>query len=1143
MSYNDINLRDLELKAEETPKQSLYSVDELNRLVGLTTDDLADIKKSSEIAEEPEFEFSDDGDIEFTVSDGDDINIDISDDDIGIEVEEDFDVSDMDLFGDNDEDVEVDFDEDEKVTLNPALLGFEQADVIANLDIIAGLIVNANTPILGRSLEVDVKECVLNYQLFDMVPPEAVRVIEAALRDVALNDVKSNTVNIESAVQEVLDATWEVVGWAPVGDVSKVKANIALSYEKFTTILGTVSVDDKNSLKDYIDADRFEFLKKVLITNTEVFSKLDKVFLALQKLGDISLDNPTPGAKIFGKNKLLISGRPAPVSTYTTAIINYFQSEEISEYLGLSLQALQDFSIGELTRRLVLRDMSAYPEMLEEISVNSEYSKSVEDIIDWVCRGYDNKVTSCEIILLLCSLLDQVLSAKDNDTETVNNILYYFGEYCEAIREAPELVHVSFYTAVTKTESGSYIIDYPVNNGVDVKSVEAPDLLFEIVGNEVKAYTVPLGICDQKHKYFILPPHTVIQALQATTMIPTYKLDGKENTKVLYRTAPTLEWVERYNIVGQDNMASDNYEAGINPKDLILYNFITSYSNEFIEDEITPPVISVFETPNFTLYAMLNEMGEEANLYSLLALSRNNADGTGKHIVVQGKVIKYRDDELICEFIMNGTSHNVTFHSGEYGMQETVMGTGEHETFTRPQYFDYYEECPMVTSLPSDKEDIFSKARVVSKRLCRMTGLSYDLLLEEARVLISERLCYILQLDTIDKILLSGILHTYKGLKTDGYRSQYNITTLQELVDISGCDAEASRRVLGDNAWETEVDNVVDYCEKNLSGTVQRYVKFLANVNLQLLALEILEHKVPMFAYSTNTIEYREMYNALLQIPQVREYFRLLEEYIVVVQITFEHPEVIAAMLRRDQTLASIIRTGIGENDGKQASKLSKLKKKVISAGQVDGQEPTLKVVNALLMANIRDSSSMVKYFIMSRDLYHLIQELDRTSNRSLSSNLKYNIGLDITANMEVMTQEEFNSLVSREQVDKTFVDFYPEFLDLIYEGLLSELHSRQLHQQILLYDLVCDFGRILVPFKDEDIETMCSDIDEQAFYAYANSMILSYVPVEMEATLLIQGGTTRDVLYAQSPELFVLPEYFQRSDVVLRDLRLTMCD
>lgn len=1043
--------------------------------------------------------------------------------------------------------------------INPALLGFSQIDFVENLKRIAGHMSDVQQIIDKDRDGIDPSKCKINSRVFSHVPPAAAAVIQSALQEevAALAKESRQTgnaqpeINYGVIIERVYSLVWDVTGWSPVGAKERTDKLLHQTIDKFFTTMTTTTAGVKHRISDYIDTDRFNKTQRAISLNAQPFMQLAKMIEVAHYFDDNTFSWAENGSITELAQQVCRERNPSQtrprlrVKDWLLAIGQYLTDPEVCSTISLAEDQIHVFTTDELTRRLFIRDLEQEMITIDDPIDVTDQDQLVEKCFYILQSAMHKGSVICEIILIVATMYEVV--AQEGDISSYSeNLLKLFGTFLWMRQTDPELTCISFYTGLDSTvgDDGSrkYLITYPTADGSAVHTVESPDILCITVGNTTESVAAPIGIVDSKSGYFVLPQSMLVKVLQNATVTPTYKLDVPGDD-VVYEFKPSLDWLSHHGIV-VDNEAihaediEHEYQGDTN-----LLEYLDNCEAEF-DGEFGTASVTRINSGNTEVMAMEEARYEDGSvLYRVLALHvKQSEDDFGSVFVpATGRVVIYEDGGLILEISVDGKSSTAELSKDEYTVQN--RSGVELEARQEKSIISSYVAFGVNHPLSLDEMHRLERSREVSKRLCRVVGGDYETYLEKARTCAVERLGYILGLYKIDVMLTPGIIKIYQDMlnspeKHDVVATDANAQSVMELKDIA-----LGRSRDKETQWDDNFEAMLKELNLYGSATVSDYVRYLDKLDFKTLALEVLSNRPLHRVYSYNVEEMRRAYDALLCIEPVRCRLRLLEEYMIDVLLVFENSQAVASVMLRDLSLRSLVRKGVSADtlEDKQHKLASHLRSVVGKAIAKTADSP-LAVTEAITKTNLKDSSSLVRYFILSRDLHSLVQEFNNMSEyAALSTRLKIAAGFDAGADFSAMSVSEFKKTAAESVVARCFSEYEDVLTGLLYEGILSDISRAGYGREVMLYDLLRDFGRYIYNSKG-NVESMAVD-DIEPFLFYANSFITSYCPVTSQVTSELDSGATRDMMLKEMPDDFFLPVYYVPGQQFVYDMRLTSGD
>lgn len=975
-------------------------------------------------------------------------------------------------------------------TLSDALLIRTEESIVESLTSFASGVRDALAVYKGHMAKgSDLPEFVIPYDDFRFMPENVFKVFCSILLDlvgVTSSSQECNTVD-ESLADRSTQLLFEATGWSP----ELVKPEYIEKFIKHATKINRIRstlnpTEEINDIVSLMDVNRMRLASRVFEVNTRSFMMIHSFFNDSAAMASTSLvDHAVLGVFIedymsrHGLNNL-------SVRDVYKAVGEYLSGRDSMEALHLTQDEILEYSTGELLRRTLLYELNSgvlYPGSLRGVPLTVE--KGVPATILFLMDA----IKGGSIVASMLFAIGSSMNALKEWNEKIEDFLIGLLVYFQAFLEDATLVNPVYYGQIRKTDGGT-VLSYAVGDRTfDIKS---DGFLCDVIGDKSGTRCIPYVLLDEKHGYAVCPPPSLYRQLHSVVRSGRTRVSGS----MCYRFTPTVSWLAANKVLVDDSGSSDTLHSTLQSGSSSLLQILLSYDNEFEDDgrAVTPMVV---KCRDYTYYAVA--VGSIQDTVRVCAVS----DGSG---IIANDGVLYRDPEtgmLISSFTSMSQEFIERQHTpGEY--QEEYLGTPDDQDSVAWAFDDFVFTAK--TAKPLDISGYMSAVM----RLCSVNALDYQEEIEWAMDIVAREFFYVVKVHAIDTLVASRVLSVYRKYAESRISvgeqtgvDSFNFPSLKELFDI----------IYGKPNQLSSIDSWSQECSELLaesSGvTVDSICAQLDDLDFNMLAL-----------WSVNPSELRrtpriDMLYALHAIPEIGTRLQLLENKLVVMHVMKLIGYSCYDIFSSKNILVTTYDSPLDEAivDYSSDVLLGKLKKKK----ELDHALPLCKKV---LTSTPASDSGSLKYYVLERNLYGLLADLQTSDSeyaKCVPDFLK-SLGLDPSFSVAGCTQQEFNSLVSQDDIVRCCGAMRSELLSMLYDGLIAESTNSDSFQAVKAYDMFNSFYDILLPGADK---VEYCDYTNQ-FLKYAGSMLVSYVPVTGESADELDGGEVdRAMSFVKAPEDF----------------------
>ena len=925
----------------------------------------------------------------------------------------------------------------------------------------------------------------------------------------AVNDLVTRPefakLSTEEAYSALLEIMFEDVQWTPNIYEDRFKRTFLAVYEKNKKLANLGESRVKNAVSTLVNREQLDQAELVYTINCLPFTTVSRFFADPENVSSNSTISTTDYGDfcaMFNDNSL--RGR-VKHSVIMSKIVSFLGSEEILQRTKISRDEIVDFSVGELLRRFIVCELESgdfYPTNMHTLA-STQYSRELfAQLFTSLTDAVSRQSLCAEILCLILEILYASAQHARGDLES-NEYLPVFvvglSQFLSAFVNNSALINPIFYSYIGEPdEHGNLQLGY--TDGDETILVDAPGILFDIVGDGSSVYHVPLTFIPPKKNYVLCPPPEIMDNILKYTSSTRVSVDGT----MYYRYSPTFSWVSSLSIATA-NANSDTSGTvsgtvqGSNP----LLDAIFNYNNKFDTSGEQPSIVSVSAPDKCDLIGLQRNISEPLKVLKLTL-----ADGSSVNTLKGSACLLSEDGTALIRY------------AGNLGGEEVILLEPDEFTADKASVEAVTDEGPLVlaSSLLADTQydilqgrEVFMRA--ISKRICDLNALSYE---DELRIVqdrISSGLAQMLDFHYVDKVISLEVVrqHIEAAKNNDGVLSNFNRNTLQELLQLLQLD----RDIL-------TLPNAVEILERKVKEleagplNVRNYIAQLDSIDLHVLALQ---------ACSRTEISHESdsgLYNAIHSIPAIHSRLRSLEEQMVLIRILAEVRDDIAAVLRRIGvifTTYNYVCTKDTVDAADEALRQGMGKR---------GIKECLTVTRHVLTSQLPENMAILKYFVLDNNIVGTLAELYECKKHGYSqyvgllSNICKDLEIPDDYDLSQITEEYLYSRHKYDVAREIFQKYRREFMEVILNGVIAESGNNIELQTLKAYDILTAYGTTLFNIPDEQAEDFCNVSQySDAFNVYVGSFILTYCPVIGEAADAIDGGYDRYESYLRNRDDF----------------------
>lgn len=997
-------------------------------------------------------------------------------------------------------------------------------------------VVNARQKIQATATPVEAKRTMPAFTDFSFISNAQERQLVFGFFCAMLTDLTTEerylNLTQEQAYKLLLDELFKELHYTPNVHANKFERIFNSFYERNKRIANAQAADQNVTLASLISMERLELAEVVYGVNSVPFNVVTRYFNDPSVVNNKLTIKPSDYGELAQLIKRQKGGGSITHKDIYSFAGEFLTSEDTRNLLKLTEDQQLEFSLGELLRRFILQELNEgdfYPTGMEKLCSSTYSMDLLRQLYGSLVAGIQRQSFAAELLCLILELMNgsAIMRAGGDDSYLIN---YTVGisRYLSAFIKDNAVVNPVFYTYIGYTEDGNHQKGFELGyaQGEQSLSVKSPDILCEVIGDNSNVYHIPLVYIDKNTKGAICPPAEVVEGVRK--LAPSGKISVGGN--ICYRCEPTFAWMSSLNLASaagpsEEQTNSEGIGHGNNP----LLDVLLRYHNKFDTSGAQPEVVSISAPgkcsvlgiksgakDNIKICQFLNSSGRQLNVDSGSCL----IDDDG------GLIVRYIDSSVLGEQVL-------VLDSGEY--EAKVIEGDDASTDDKLPSLDN-----VIAGLSSDNLMVAAGVegyyRAVAQRVCELNALDYESELETARRVLYRDLSKVIHFSAIDELLGATLANFYAETLELDQLGSFNLGTLKELWGFT----QGEPNTLSDKKQLTEQDLVAFKQEvKDYLGS-EAYASLLTEtldpVKAHLLCLQVCSRSELKQDIDPS------LYYALHYIPSFNRQLSVMENQMVLIHALREIDDDIATILRKSSPAFSCYNTITTKET------VTRMEANLKSGMKDKDIPPCLHITKDILFSELAENYAVVKYFVLERNLYGVLTELEECfakgdeRYKELYHELRAKgcAAIDADTSIGSISEEEFRVQVG--DVDaSTLLSVQDSLLQLVFDGLIAEASANINLQVIKAYDIFTGYGHLIFNLGEESLQDF-NDTSEfrDAFFSYVGSFYLTYCPVVGEAADEIDGGFDRYTAYLRNSKDFKTPfdltalEQFQ-----LRDLKL----
>lgn len=547
---------------------------------------------------------------------------------------------------------------------------------------------------------------------------------------------------------------------------------------------------------------------------------------------------------------------------------------------------------------------------------------------------------------------------------------------------------------------------------------------------------------------------------------------------------------------------------------------------------------SKIETVNYTYTGPIDsdfsELGDTNNAYvNLLGIVKETSNVIAKLFInattILDGVWEVTEDELILYFFTEESiaEQTLSLPVSECNMQKSEQSESSKD-FEKPNVAQFFWGS---TSITDNTEEI----QQLASAICDLTGLPYELQIENARNRILTNYYHLFRFNAIKDAILNLIATSYLDwLNTEECHYDWvNFSMLKMLLNTIYADDNALSSI---NKCTELTPELIEQVKSEITNNTvfDDILRKISCIDLDVLATDC------SLQSSNVTEEDMQLYKVALAIPAFSNVLLKLENKMVIVSALYTYRKRLKTIFTINSTLLKVFQSEVS------ASSLS-MNIEAVSKKFKDYKELNLfSTVSKLLTLDknsIKHSIyTILKFFILKQELFDTISTLLELENYDFVDNILLELnreGNDYDREFFLVTQnkELFSKQVKHSTIASIYSNYFEKFLEYIYLGIHAETIENGNANLLVAYDILSVFYNELSIDLDDTLVTKEYKDFADDFFRLLGNLYVTYGYVEDEAVMDTSEIKDRAFSFRQNPESFpaINSPYFLSLD--LRDL------
>lgn len=487
------------------------------------------------------------------------------------------------------------------------------------------------------------------------------------------------------------------------------------------------------------------------------------------------------------------------------------------------------------------------------------------------------------------------------------------------------------------------------------------------------------------------------------------------------------------------------------------------------------------------------------------------------------------EEELILYFVTPG---NIEEQSLSFPLTDCIIQEQKQEIHSkngdRP---DTAQFLGMSVNISNKTEQIQQLANVI----CDLTGLSYEIEMENARNRILTNYYHLLQFPALKDFLLNLVATCYmEWLNTEECKNDWvNFSMLKVLLNT----------IYAENSALASIDKCTELTPE-LMETVK--VQILNNTSLNDIIEKLYRIDLDLLAtnYSAQTSDVSKenikLYQVALAIPPISNILITLENKMIIAFALYVYRKELIPIFSVNSTLLKVFKSEV--SSASLAENIITVQKKFKDCKNLDLFSTVAKLLTLGKDNNKNGLYTILKFFILKEELFDIITLLLELEDDDFVDKLLYELNRDggnYTREffLSMKNKEIFCKQVKHSTIDSIYSIYFDKFLDYLYLGIHAETTKNGTANLLVAYDIITVFYDELAIDLDDTLHVQTYQDFTDDFFRYFGTLYVTYGYVEDEAVMDTSEIKDRACSFSQHPESFpvINSPYFQSLD--LKDL------
>jgi len=551
---------------------------------------------------------------------------------------------------------------------------------------------------------------------------------------------------------------------------------------------------------------------------------------------------------------------------------------------------------------------------------------------------------------------------------------------------------------------------------------------------------------------------------------------------------------------------------------LDIQEFIDKF--QFEEDHSKVRAFQFIYQGSDTYVNMLGIAKETSNIITRLDINSTTIlDGTWE----------VTDEELILYFV---TPNNIEEQSLVLHLKDCIINEQKQEVNQKNNDKpDTAQFLGMTVNISNKTEQI----QQLANEICDLTGLSYEIEVENARNRILTSYYHLFQFPALKDFLLNLVASCYiNWLDTEECRNDWvNFSMLKMLLDT--IHAENSTLAFANKCTELTPELITDVKAQILNNTVfNDIIDKISRIDLDLLATN--------YSAQTSDVskENRELYQVALAIPYLSNILITLENKMVIAFALYVYRKELMPIFSINSTLLKVFKSEVSSES--LAENISTIQKKFKNYKDFNLFSTVAKLLTLSKDSGKNSLYTILKFFILKEELFDMITLLLELEDYDFVDKLLYELnryGNAFTREffLSMKNKEIFSKQVKHSTIRTIYTIYFEKFLEYLYLGFHAETTKNGTANLLVAYDIISVFYEELAIDLDSTLHVKTYQDFTDDFFRYFGILYVTYGYVEDEAVMDTSEIKDRAYSFRQHPESFpaINSPYFQSLD--LKDL------